>query len=138
MFVKKVTEYSYSYCDMIVSDSKNNIKCICVSVPLKSELPPREMMEVDMLYACIDDETKIKKIIDPSKKMYNIYHKLFGGFSYFLRGQIIDQEKALFKVYDLTISLEYLYDENNPCPYKRDEWIELTVNRIDAIVENYL
>ena len=58
--------------------------------------------------------------------------------SYSLRGKMVDTKKYILKVYDFYVSLEYLfspeYIEPQEFKFKDGEWIELIVDRFDAII----
>ena len=58
--------------------------------------------------------------------------------SYSLRGKIVDAKRYILKVYDFYISLEYIFSPEYMNPqefiYRDGEWIELIVDRFDAII----
>ena len=40
MHIKKVLEYDYNYAQYIVTDGRNDVKCVCMSVPLPNGKKP--------------------------------------------------------------------------------------------------
>ena len=56
MYIKKIIEYSYSYASYVVSDGNNELKCMCVSVPLPDGREPQCGLEITNIFAfCIND-----------------------------------------------------------------------------------
>ena len=62
MYIKKVLDYSYNYTEYIVSDGKNDIVCMCISVPLSDGKIPKDGMSVSNIYIFSLNELSIQKI----------------------------------------------------------------------------
>ena len=96
-------------------------------------------MQVKMLNAFfLEDCPKITIINDVKKQNYKLSKLGMVGMSYSLRGKIVDAKRYILKVYDFYISLEYIFSPEYMNPqefiYRDGEWIELIVDRFDAII----
>lgn len=139
MYIKKVKEFSKSCWELVVTDNSKNIICIYDSITLDGEMIPTNGMKIKMLNAFFVDECpKITIVNDAKKQNYKLFKLGVFGMSYKLRGKIVDSKRYILKVYDFYISLEYLfsteYIEPQEFIYKNGEWLELIVDRFDAIV----
>ena len=139
MHIKIVKEHSESYCELIVTDNLKEIACICDSIPLDNGRIPASGMKIKMLNAFFSDESpKITIIYDVKKQNYKLSKVGMWGMSYSLRGKMVDTKRYILKVYDFYVSLEYLfspeYIEPQEFTFKDGEWIELIVDRFDAII----
>ena len=111
--------------------------CICDS--LDNGMVPKEFMEIKKLNAFfVDDTPKITVISDIKKQNYKLSKAGICGMAYNIKGEIVDAQQYIVKVYDFYISLEYLfsseYDGFQEFLYKEGEWVELVVDRFDAII----
>ena len=61
MKISKINEYSYSYAECMVSDGKQELRCVCNSVPLPCGQEPKIGMAVKMLYAFNYGKLLLKK-----------------------------------------------------------------------------
>lgn len=136
MHIKSVKEYYVSYCELVVTDNLIDVICICDS--LDNGMVPKEFMEIKKLNAFfVDDTPKITVISDIKKQNYKLSKSGICGMAYNVKGEIVDAQQYIVKVYDFYISLEYLfsseYDGFQEFLYKEGEWVELVVDRFDAI-----
>ena len=136
MHIKSVKEYYASYCELVVTDNLKDVICICDS--LDNGMVPKEFMEIKKLNAFfVDDTPKITVISDIKKQNYKLSKSGICGMAYNVKGEIVDAQQYIVKVYDFYISLEYLfsseYDGFQEFLYKEGEWVELVVDRFDAI-----
>jgi hypothetical protein len=137
MHIKSVKEYYVSYCELVVTDNLRNVVCICNS--LDSGMVPKEYMEIKKLNAFfVDDTPNITVIRDINKQNYKLSKAGICGMAYNIKGKIVDAQQYIVKVYDFYISLEYLFSPEykgfQDFLYKEGEWIELAVDRFDAII----
>lgn len=137
MHIKSVKEYYVSYCELVVTDNLRNVVCICDS--LDSGMVPKEYMEIKKLNAFfVDDTPNITVIRDINKQNYKLSKAGICGMAYNIKGKIVDAQQYIVKVYDFYISLEYLFSPEykgfQDFLYKEGEWIELVVDRFDAII----
>ena len=137
MHIKSVKEYYVSYCELVVTDNLKDVVCICDS--LDNGMVPKEFMEIKKLNAFfVDDTPKITVISDIKKQNYKLSKAGIFGMAYNIKGEIVDAQQYIVKVYDFYISLEYLfsseYDGFQEFLYKEGEWVELVVDRFDAII----
>ena len=136
MHIKSVKEYYVSYCELVVTDNLKDLICICDS--LDNGMVPKEFMEIKKLNAFfVNDTPKITVISDIKKQNYKLSKSGICGMAYNVKGEIVDAQQYIVKVYDFYISLEYLfsseYDGFQEFLYKEGEWVELVVDRFDAI-----
>ncbi len=139
MHIKKVKEFSKSYCELIVTDNSKDVICVLDSIPLTDEMIPANGMKIKMLNAFFVDECpKITVVDDVKKQNYKLFKVGVFGMSYGLRGKIVDTKKYILKVYDFYVSLEYIFSSEYIEPkkfiYKEGEWLELIVDRFDVII----
>ncbi len=139
MHIKRVKEYSSSYCEVVVTDNFKDVVCICDSVPLDIEIASMDSIEIKKMNAFFVDETpQITVISDIKKQNYKLSKSGICGMAYNVKGKVVDTQQYIVKVYDFYISLEYLfspeYNGFQDFSYKEGEWIELVVDRFDAIV----
>ena len=137
MHIKSVKEYYVSYCELVVTDNLRNVICICDS--LDSGMVPKEYMGIKKLNAFfVDDTPNITVIRDINKQNYKLSKAGICGMAYNIKGKIVDPQQYIVKVYDFYISLEYLFSPEykgfQDFLYKEGEWIELVVDRFDAII----
>ena len=136
MHIKSVKEYYVSYCELVVTDNLKDLICICDS--LDNGMVPKEFMEIKKLNAFfVNDTPKITVISDIKKQNYKLSKSGICGMAYNVKGEIVDAQQYIVKVYDFYISLEYLfsseYADFQEFSYKPGEWVELVVDRFDAI-----
>lgn len=140
MYIKSIKEYYISYCKMVVSDDTRSIICILDPFASDSDLIPTVGMEVATLIAYFrEDFPKIVKVTDTSRQTYKLVKNGIFGMDYKVRGEVVDERKYILKVFDFYISLECLFSSEyiNPqkFPYKDGDWIELIVDRFDAVIK---
>lgn len=139
MHIKIVKEYSESYCELVVTDNLKEVICVYDSIILDNKIIPTNGMQIKMLNAFfLEDCPKITIIDDVKKQNYKLSKLGMCGMSYSLRGKIVDAKRYILKVYDFYISLEYIFSPEYMNPqkfiYRDGEWIELIVDRFDAII----
>lgn len=139
MHIKIVKEYSESYCELVVTDNLKEVICVYDSIILDNKIIPTSGMQIKMLNAFfLEDCPKITIIDDVKKQNYKLSKLGMCGMSYSLRGKIVDAKRYILKVYDFYISLEYIFSPEYMNPqkfiYRDGEWIELIVDRFDAII----
>jgi len=131
MYIKEILKYDSNYAEYIVTDGNYDIRCMCVSVPLPLNKKPEVGMSVISISAFCFNDIKIK-IINDNKDKFSYIQNEKSWFEYTLRGKIIDVRKALVSVKGFIISLEYDFDSGFPNDYKENDFIEFTVDRLDA------
>ena len=129
MKISKINEYSYSYAEYMVSDGKQELRCVCNSVPLPCGQEPKIGMAVKMLYAFNYGKLLLKK--ENSLNSYLILKTEKYGFQYKLIGSVIDKKNALIKVFDFIISLEYFYP-NRISEFENGDVISFITDRIEC------
>lgn len=139
MHIKIVKKHSESYCELVVTDNYKNIVCICDFISNEETEVPSSGTKISMINAFfLDENPKITIINDEKKQKFKLSKNGLFGMSYSLRGKIVDAKKYILKVYDFYVSLEYLFSSEylNPLKfvYKDGDWIELIVDRFDAII----
>ena len=60
MRIKKVLEYDYNY-EYIVTDGINDVKCVCMSVPLPNGRKPERGLNITKIYAFSVEGVILKK-----------------------------------------------------------------------------
>lgn len=131
MYIKKVLDYSYNYAEYIVSDGKNDIICMCISVPLSDGKIPKEGMAVSNIYIFSLNELSIQKI-DKGKEYT---HKNNSYFGYEIQGTVIDDKKAIISVFDFKFSLAYEYPDGLPVTFCKGDLVKIAVDRFDCEIE---
>ena len=139
MHIKIVKEYSESYCELVVTDNYKNVICVCDFMPTKKTEVPLSGTKISMLNAFfLDENPKITLVNDKDKQSFKLSKRGLCGMSYSLRGKIVDAKKYILKVYGFYVSLEYLFSPEyvNPLEfiYKDEDWIDLVVDRFDAVI----
>ncbi len=129
MKISKINEYSYSYAEYLVSDGNWELRCICNSVPLPNDQEPKIGMPVKMLYA-FSYADSIDLIISKDRNYY-IQKDEIDYFKYKVCGTIENHQKALVRVFDFIISLEYYYP-NGFDFLMNDGYIEFQIDRFDC------
>lgn len=137
MHIKKVLEYDYNYAEYIVTDGRNDVKCVCMSVPLPNGKKPKSGLEITKIYAFSVKGVILKKIIEEKNRRDEIIKSLFKSLGYKLKGRILDSNKAIVQVFNFEIDLEYDYPDGLGDEFKNGEYVELSVDRLDCIIENY-
>ena len=132
MYIKKILEYNYNYANYMVSDGNKEVKCLCLSVPLPNDKEPQVGMEVLKIYAFTVNELIISKVLEEKKKNFYVSKTPIFGFSYKIRGRIVDRQKAIIEVYNFTISLEFEYENGFSEDFKNGDFIEFEVDRLDC------
>ncbi len=137
MYIKKVLEYDYNYAQYIVTDGRNDVKCVCMSVPLPNGRKPESGLEITKIYAFSVEGVIVKKIIEEENMRDEIIKPLFDSLGYKLKGRILDSNKAIVQVFNFEIDLEYDYPDGMGKDFKNGDYVELSVDRLDCIIENY-
>lgn len=137
MHIKKVLEYVYNYAEYIVTDGNNELKCVCMSVPLPDGREPKSGLEITKIYAFNVEKVIIKKIIKEKDMKDSITKPLFDPLGYKLKGRVIDSNKSVVEIFDFKIDLEYDYPDGLGEEFKNGDYVEFSVDRLDCIIENY-
>ena len=137
MHIKKVLEYDYNYAQYLVTDGRNDVKCVCMSVPLPNGRKPESGLEITKIYAFSVEGVVINKIIEEKNMRDEIIKPLFDSQGYKLKGRILDSDKSIVQVFNFEIDLEYDYPDGLGEEFKNGEYVELSVDRLDCIIENY-
>ena len=137
MHIKKVLEYDYNYAQYIVTDGRNDVKCVCMSVPLPNEKKPESGLKITKIYAFSVEGVILKKVIEEKNMRDEIIKPLFDSLGYKLKGRILDSNKSIVQVFNFEIDLEYDYPDGLGEEFKNGEYVELSVDRLDCIIENY-
>ena len=137
MHIKKVLEYDYNYAQYIVTDGRNDVKCVCMSVPLPNEKKPESGLKITKIYAFSVEGVILKKVIEEKNMRDEIIKPFFDSLGYKLKGRILDSNKSIVQVFNFEIDLEYDYPDGLGEEFKNGEYVELSVDRLDCIIENY-
>lgn len=137
MHIKKVLEYDYNYAQYIVTDGSIDVKCVCMSVPLPKGRKPERGLEITKIYAFSVEGVIVRKIIEEKNKRDEIIKPLFDSLGYKLKGRILDSNKAIVQVFNFEIDLEYDYPNGMGEDFKKGDYVELSVDRLDCVIENY-
>lgn len=137
MYIKKVLEYDYNYAQYLVTDGRNDVKCVCMSVPLPNGRKPESGLEITKIYAFSVEGVIVNKIIDEKNMRDEIIKPLFDSLGYKLKGRIMDSNKAIMQVFNFEIDLEYDYPNGMDKDFKNGDYVEFSVDRLDCIIENY-
>ena len=137
MHIKKVLEYDYNYAQYIVTDGRNDVKCVCMSVPLPNGKKPESGLEITKIFAFSVEGVILKKVIEEKNMRDEIIKPLFDSLGYKLKGRILDSNKAIVQVFNFEIDLEYDDPDGLGDEFKNGEYVELSVDRLDCIIENY-
>ena len=137
MHIKKVLEYDYNYAQYIVTDGRNDVKCVCISVPLPNGKKPESGLEITKIFAFSVEGVILKKVIEEKNMRDEIIKPLFDSLGYKLKGRILDSNKAIVQVFNFEIDFEYDYPDGLGDEFKNGEYVELSVDRLDCIIENY-
>lgn len=132
MFIKEILNYDYNYAEYIVSDNKNEIVCMCLSVPLPNGQAPKINMEVKMIYAFSVRNIEINHIENDQDKYINILHNDY--FEYTLRAKVLDAKKALVCLEGIIISLENDFPEGFSKNIFNGDYVQFHVDRLDCIL----
>lgn len=132
MYIKKILEYNYNYANYMVSDGVNELKCLCLSVPLPDNMEPKEGMEVLKIYAFTVNKLEIMKVLKEKDKKYYISKTPLIGFDYKIRARIVDCKKAIVEVFNFIISLEFEYENGFSEDFINGDFIEFEVDRLDC------
>lgn len=134
IYIKEVLTYNWNYAEYIVTDGKNEIICMCESVPLSLGKVPKAGMEVLQLYAFTYGALKLTKV-SVDKDGCGFIKKGNDYFDYFLQGKIIDKTKALIRIGNFIISLEKDFYNGLPEIFNCGDSVEFYVDRIDCTLE---
>ena len=137
MHIKKVIEYDYNYAQYLVTDGKNDVKCVCMSVPLPNGRKPERGLEITKIYAFSVDGVVVNKIIEEKNMRDEIKKELFDSLGYKLKGRILDSNNSIVQVFNFEIDLEYDYPDGLGEEFKNGDYVEFSVDRLDCIIENY-
>ena len=137
MHIKKVLEYDYNYARYIVTDGRNDVKCVCMSVPLPNGRKPESGLEITKIYAFSVEGVVVNKIIEEKYMRDEIINPLFDSQGYKLKGRILDSNKSIVQVFNFEIDLEYDYPDGMGEDFKNGDYVELSVDRLDCIIKNY-
>ena len=133
MFIKKVLEYSYNYAEYIVSDGKNDVICMCISVPLADGKVPKTGMEIENIFVFSYGDLVVKKIESGKpfiKKTENNY------FGYEVQGEVSDAENAIISAFGFKFSLAYCYPNGLPDSFNKGDLVRIFVDRFDCEIKN--
>ena len=136
MHIKKVLEYDYNYAQYIVTDGRNDVRCVCMSVPLPNEKKPEIGLKITKIYAFSVEGVILKKVIEEKNMQDEIIKPLFDSLGYKLKGRILDSNKSIVQVFNFEIDLEYDYPDGLGEEFENGEYVELSVDRLDCIIEN--
>ena len=134
MHIKKVIEYDYNYAQYLVTDGKNDVKCVCMSVPLPNGRKPERGLEITKIYAFSVDGVVVNKIIEEKNMRDEIKKELFDSLGYKLKGRILDSNNSIVQVFNFEIDLEYDYPDGMGEDFKNGDYVELSVDRLDCII----
>lgn len=134
MQIKEILKFDYNYAEYIITDGNYDVICLCLSVPLPNNKVPIKGMEVDMIYPFTFDTIDIR--MNNEKKEFLIQKKN-SHFEYFLRGMIINKEKALLKIDGFVICLEKDFEEGFNDHYQIGDFIEFKADRLDCELKGY-
>ena len=137
MHIKKVLEYDYNYAQYLVTDGRNDVKCVCMSVPLPNGRKPESGLEITKIYAFSVEGVVINKIIEEKNMRDEIIKPLFDSQGYKLKGRILDSDKSIVQVFNFEIDLEYDYPDGMGFDFKNGDYVELSVDRLDCIIKDY-
>lgn len=137
MHIKKVLEYDYNYAQYLVTDGRNDVKCVCMSVPLPNGRKPESGLEITKIYAFSVEGVVINKIIEEKNMRDEIIKPLFDSQGYKLKGRILDSDKSIVQVFNFEIDLEYDYPDGMGFNFKNGDYVELSVDRLDCIIKDY-
>lgn len=130
MFIKEILKYDYNYAEYVVSDNKNELICMCLSVPLPNGQPPMLNMKVKMIYAFSIRDIEIKLIESDHDKNIKIIHDDY--FAYTLTAKVLDANKSLVCLDEIIISLENDFPEGFPKNISNSDYIQFHVDRLDC------
>ena len=134
MQIKKILKYEWNYAEYLVTDGKNDLVCMCDSVPLPLDCEPKIGMQVAQLYGFSYKDMHIIKVINNLEQEFSIV-KGKGYFEYDLQGKIIDKNKSLLSVEGFSISLEKDFDCGLPDGFENGDIVKLSVDRLDCTLE---
>ena len=133
MKISKILEFNYKYVEYdfndavyLVSDGSHEVRC---RDTLLAYQVPKVGMSVKALYACSYADT-IDLIISKNRNYY-IQKDKKTYFKYKVCGTIEDHKKALIKVFDFIISLEYYYPDGFNF-FLQDGYVEFEVDVFDC------
>ena len=136
MHIKKVIEYTYNYAEYIVTDGNNELKCVCMSVPLSDGRDPTIGLEITKISAFSVDELIINKIIKEKDKKDSISNFLFNPFGYKLKGRVLNSNQSIIEVFNYKIDLGYDYPDGLGKDFKDGDYVEFSVDRLDCIIKD--
>ena len=108
-----------------------------MSVPLPNGKKPERGLEITKIFAFSVEGVILKKVIEEKNMRDEIIKPLFDSLGYKLKGRILDSNKAIVQVFNFEIDLEYDYPDGLGEEFKNGEYVELSVDRLDCIIENY-
>lgn len=132
MYIKKILEYDYNYANYMVSDGFNEVKCLCISVPLPNDREPQVGMEVLKIYVFTVNKLEIMKVLEEKDKKFYLSKTPLIGFEYKIIARIVDCKKAIVEVFNFKISLEFEYEQGFSEDFKNGDFIEFEVDRLDC------
>ena len=133
MHIKKVLEYDYNYAQYLVTDGRNDVKCVCMSVPLPNGRKPESGLEITKIYAFSVEGVIVNKIIE-EKNMRDEIKKTLFDLGYKLKGRSLDSNNSIVQVFNFEIDLEYDYPDGMGEDFKNGDYVELSVDRLDCII----
>lgn len=134
MKIKEIVKFDFNYAEYIVTDGNYDVICLCLSVPLLNNEVPVKGMEVKIIYPFTFDAIDIKKNNDEKEFLIQ---KNKAYFEYYLRGMIVNKEKALIKIENFVICLEKDFKEGFSDQYQIGDFIEFKVDRLDCELKGY-
>ena len=136
MYVKKIIEYVYNYAEYIVSDGNNELKCVCMSVPLPDGRAPKNGMKITKIFAFSTNNVSIKKITDKKKMKDSIVKLVFSSLGYRLRGRVCDVDNSTIEIFGFKISLQDDFPDGLGKKIKNGDFVQFSVDRLDCMLEN--
>ena len=136
MHIKKVLEYNYNYAKYIVSDGHNELKCVCMTVPLPDGREPTIGLEITKICPFSVDGLIINKITKEKGKKDSISKLLFNPLGYKLKGRVLDSNQSTVEIFNYKIDLEYDYPEGLGEDFKDGDYVEFLVDRLDCIIKD--
>ena len=135
MYIKKVIEYTYNYAEYIVTDGNNELKCVCMSVPLSDGSEPTIGSEITKICAFCVDELIINKIIKEKDKQDSISKLLFNPLGYKLKGRVLNSNQSIVEIFTYKIDLGYEYPDGLGEDFKDGDYVEFSVDRLDCFLK---
>ena len=135
MHIKKVIEYTYNYAKYIVTDGNNELKCVCMSVPLTDGREPTIGLEITKICAFSVNELIINRITKEKYKKDSISKLLFNPLGYKLKGRVLNSNQSIVEIFSFKIDLGYDYPNGLGEDFKDGDYVEFSVDRLDCFIK---